>query len=53
MALLADPRIFSYLIMLLFVMNSIRWAFEQNWAQVCYWILSCLITAVITFGFSN
>lgn len=53
MKLLFDPRIFNYLIMCLYCINSVRWAFAGEWAQAAYWISALGITASVTFGMTH
>jgi len=53
MSLLADPRIFSYIIMVLYALNSIRWAFSGSWVDVSYWVCALGITATVTFGYRH
>jgi hypothetical protein len=53
MKLLLDPRIFSFVIMALYLMNMVRWAFEKKWADVVYWFAAFLITATVTFGYKH
>ena len=53
MNLITDPKAFNYLIMVLYFMNSIRWAFAGNYADVCYWLSAFAITATVTFGYSH
>lgn len=49
MKLLFDPKIFNYVIMALYLMNAIRWAFAKKPADVCYWLSALAITATVTF----
>lgn len=53
MNLITDPKAFNYLIMVLYFMNSIRWACAGNYADVCYWLSAFAITATVTFGYSH
>jgi hypothetical protein len=53
MILLFDPRIFNYIIMALYLMNAIRWAFHGGWADVSYWLSALAITATVTFGYKH
>jgi hypothetical protein len=48
-----DPRIFNYVIMSLYLLNSIRWAFAGKWGDVAYWISACCITASVTWGYKH
>lgn len=51
--MLSDPRVFNYLIMVLYAMNAARWAWHGNWADCCYWLSALAITATVTFGYSH
>lgn len=44
-----DPRLFSYVILVLYVCNSTRWVFAGNWGQALYWLAAFLITFSVTF----
>ena len=48
-----DPRLFSYLIMALYLLNAGRWAYERKWPDVCYWLSALAITATVTFGYKH
>lgn len=39
--------------MMLYALNSARWAFAESWADVCYWIWALGITATVTFGYAR
>lgn len=45
--------IFNYLIMTLYVLNSIWWASRKSWGDMCYWLSAAGITASVTWGFSR
>lgn len=53
MSLLLDPKIFNYVIMTLYVLNSARWAFNGSVADVCYWLSAFAITATVTWGYQH
>lgn len=50
---LLDPRAFNYLIMVLYALNAVRWAFEGKWADTCYWLSALAITATVTWGYEH
>ncbi len=52
-AILLDPRAFNFLIMGLYTLNAVRWAFAGNIADVCYWLSALAITATVTFGYAH
>lgn len=48
---LADPRAFSLLIIVLFVLAAIRWACAGNWPQAVYWASGAVLNvAVLSMG---
>lgn len=53
MSALLDPRAFNYLIMALYLLNAVRWAFAGSKADVCYWLSAFAITATVTFGYDH
>lgn len=53
MKYLLDPKIFNYVIMCLYLLNSVRWFFNGSYADVCYWLSALAITATVTFGYSH
>ena len=53
MKLFTDPKIFNYVIMVLYGLNVVRWAFACKWADVCYWLSALAITATVTFMYEH
>lgn len=53
MSLLSDPRLFNYVILVLYVLNAGRWAFARQTADVCYWLSAAAITATVTFLYKH
>lgn len=51
--LLLDPKVFNYLIMILYFLNACRWALERKPADVCYWLSALAITATVTFLYQH
>lgn len=51
--LLGNPKLFNYVIMSLYLMNSAWWAWHGRWADVCYWLSALAITATVTFGYRH
>jgi hypothetical protein len=49
MNILLDEKLFSYVIMVLYVLNCIRWAIEGNAGQFTYWASAAAITYSVTF----
>lgn len=53
LTLLADPKAFNYLIMCLYVVNAVRWAYAGFYGDVWYWISAASITAAVTWGYER
>lgn len=53
MGLLFDPKIFNYVILVLYALNAGRWALAGRWVDVCYWISAFGITATVTWGYKH
>lgn len=53
MSFIFDPKIFNYTIMILYVLNAIRWAFAGSLGDVCYWLSALSITATVTFMYKH
>jgi hypothetical protein len=47
--LLEDPKVFSYVILVLYTLNSSRWLYARNYGQALYWFAAFLITFSVTF----
>ncbi|MGI4938058.1 MAG: hypothetical protein ACRYF5_15165 [Janthinobacterium lividum] len=44
---LTDPRAFSILIIVLFFLAAIRWAFAGNWPQTAYWLAAGVLNIAV------
>lgn len=53
LALLLDPKLFNYVILVLYVLNAVRWAVARSTADVCYWLSAAAITATVTFLYKH
>jgi hypothetical protein len=53
MSLFSDPRVFNFVIMSLYLLNAIHWAWHQKFADACYWLSALAITATVTFGYKH
>lgn len=53
MTLLADPKVFNYVIMGLYATNALRWLWHGNPADTCYWLSALAITATVTWGYAH
>lgn len=50
---LLDPKLFNYVIMILYGLNVVRWAFAGSGKDVCYWLSALAITATVTFMYDH
>lgn len=48
-----DPKLFNYVIMSLYLLNSVWWAIHRSYADMCYWLSALAITATVTFGYQR
>jgi hypothetical protein len=39
----SDPRIFNFMIIAMFLIAAIRWAFAGNWSQTAYWCAAAVL----------
>lgn len=53
MGWLSDPKLFNYLIMVMYTLNAGRWALAGKLADVCYWLSALAITATVTFLYGH
>ena len=52
-AIILDPKVFNYVIMVLYAANAGRWALSGGWVDVCYWMSAFAITATVTWGYAH
>jgi len=50
---LLDPKVFNYIIMVLYALNAIRWGIDGKINGVCYWLSALAITATVTFLYKH
>lgn len=50
---LLDPKLFNYVIMVLYALNAVRWACAGKIADVCYWLSALAITCTVTFLYNH
>lgn len=50
---LLDPKLFNYVILCLYALNTARWVVEGKYADACYWMSAFAITATVTWGYSH
>ena len=48
-----DPRIFNFVIMGLYALNAVRWAWAGKWGDAAYWCGALWITLAVTFGYRH
>ena len=53
LAIIKDPKVFNYIIMVLYFLNAARWACARKPADVCYWLSALAITATVTFLYKH
>jgi NADH:ubiquinone oxidoreductase subunit 6 (subunit J) len=46
---LLDPRVFNYVIIVMFVFAAARWVWEKNWPQSVYWLSAACLNVAVTF----
>lgn len=51
MKFLLDPRLFNYLILVLFAFATVRWAFAGNYWESLYWLGAFILNIAVTWGF--
>ena len=49
MKLLADPRVFNFIIMALYLFTAIRWAAAGKWFDSLYWASALALIIAVTF----
>lgn len=50
---LLDPKLFNYVILTLYLLNSIRWAVAGSWGDSLYWLAAFQITVAVTWGYQR
>lgn len=50
MTWLFDPKLFNYIILVLFALASIRWAIAGNIPQAGYWASAFALNVFVTMG---
>ena len=49
MNILSDPKLFNYLIMVMYALSAARHAYARSVGDCCYWLSALAITATVTF----
>jgi hypothetical protein len=52
-SILFDPRIFNFIIMSLYALAVLRWAWHGSLWNAAYWSGALLITLAVTFGYQK
>jgi hypothetical protein len=50
---LLDPKLFNYVIMVLYTLNAVRWGFAGKLGDMFYWLGALWITASVTWGYKH
>ena len=50
---LLDPKLFNYCILVMYAVNTARWAAYGSWGDVAYWSGALWITAAVTWGYTR
>lgn len=53
MSWIFDPRVFSYIIMVLYITNAVNFAVRRDFWTMSYWLGAFWITASVTFGMTH
>lgn len=53
MSILFDPKVFNYVIMILYALNLAQFAVRGFYPDAAYWMGALWLTAVVTFGYSR
>jgi hypothetical protein len=48
-----DPRLFNYIILILFALAAIRWGYEGKWGDCLYWVSAIGLNAAVTWGYQR
>jgi hypothetical protein len=48
-----QPKVFNYIIMGLYCVNSFWWLYHGKYADCCYWLSALAITSTVTFGYNR
>ena len=53
MNIVFDPKLFNYIILVLFLFAAIRWGYEGKWGDCLYWFSAFTLNIAVTFGFQR
>lgn len=51
--LFENPKLFNYVIMSLYILNSGWWAWHRKYTDMFYWLSAFAITATVTWGYKR
>ncbi len=51
MNILLDPRIFNYMILILFALATVRWTIAGQYWEALYWFGALILNIAVTYGF--
>jgi hypothetical protein len=51
--LIADPKFFNYVLLVLYVAAAVRWAVAKSSADVLYWVGAIILQVTVTFMFKR
>jgi hypothetical protein len=49
MNFLSDPKLLNYLILILYLLNTVNWMVRGNLGQFLYWLGCSILTIAVTF----
>ena len=47
------PKLFNYIIMVMYLTNAGWWLLHKSYADMFYWLSALAITATVTFGYQR
>ena len=47
------PKVFNIVILTLYAIDAVWWAWHGKYADTCYWLSAFAITATVTFGYQR
>jgi hypothetical protein len=50
MPIFLDPKLFNYVLVILYAANASRWALHGSWVDAAYWLGALIITIAVTWG---
>ena len=50
---LLDPKLFNYVILVLFALAALRWGVAGKWADCLYWTSAFFLNVAVTWGYQR